>query len=109
MRLANYSVENTGAGHYLFGMKDGTSVSIVISMGHVFIDSIDCPFIKADAKVKPLHEKTNIIFVDMHAYEVTSEKFQWGVIRMVRWVRWLAVIPMFKSRIKRFYQTGQPI
>lgn len=77
LRPANYPAETPGIGHYLFETKDGTSVGIVNLMGRVFIDTIDCPFKKADEMVKRLREKTNIIFVDMHA-EVTAEKIAMG-------------------------------
>ena len=77
LRPANFPAETPGVGQYLHELEDGTSVGILNLMGRVFIDSIDCPFKRADEEVERLREKTNIIFVDMHA-EVTSEKMALG-------------------------------
>ena len=77
LRPANFPAETPGVGHYLHEMEDGTSVGILNLMGRVFVDSIDCPFKRADEEIMRLREKTNIIFVDMHA-EVTSEKIAMG-------------------------------
>ncbi len=41
------------------------------------MDTIDCPFQKADEEVEKLRQVTPVIFVDMHA-EVTSEKVAMG-------------------------------
>jgi metallophosphoesterase (TIGR00282 family) len=53
------------------------TIGVLNLMGRVFIDSIDCPFKRADEEIERLRENTNIIFVDMHA-EVTSEKVAMG-------------------------------
>ncbi|MFQ5674063.1 MAG: TIGR00282 family metallophosphoesterase [Nitrospinales bacterium] len=73
LRPANYPPESPGMGSYLANTGKGTWVGVLNLMGRVFIDTIDCPFKKADEEIKKLKQKTNIIFVDFHA-EVTSEK-----------------------------------
>jgi len=42
-RAASYPVGTPGVGHYLFDMKNGTSVGIVNLMGRVLKDSIGYP------------------------------------------------------------------
>jgi hypothetical protein len=77
LRPANYPTETPGAGSYLFQTNGGTTIGVLNLLGRVFIDSIDCPFKRADEEIERLREKTNVIFVDMHA-EVTSEKVAMG-------------------------------
>ncbi|KMP10789.1 metallophosphoesterase [Candidatus Nitromaritima sp. SCGC AAA799-C22] len=77
LRPANYPAETPGKGSCLFETKDGIAVGVLNLMGRVFMDSIDCPFKRADEEIERLREKTNLIFVDMHA-EVTSEKVAMG-------------------------------
>lgn len=73
LRPANYPSETPGKGSFLATTTQGVPVGVLNLMGRVFIDSIDCPFKKADEEIKKLRKKTRVIFVDMHA-EVTSEK-----------------------------------
>ena len=77
LRPANYPIETPGMGSYLFRTDSGMTIGVLNLMGRVFIDSIDCPFKRADEEIERLRENTNIIFVDMHA-EVTSEKVAMG-------------------------------
>ena len=77
LRPANYPAETPGTGSYLFQTNGGTTIGVLNLLGRVFIDSIDCPFKRADEEIERLREKTNVIFVDMHA-EVTSEKVAMG-------------------------------
>ena len=73
LRPANYPLEAPGVGSFLVKTDKGNMVGVLNLMGRVFIDSIDCPFKKADEEIKKLKKKTNVIFVDFHA-EATSEK-----------------------------------
>ena len=77
LRPANYPTETPGMGSYLFRTDGGMTIGVLNLMGRVFIDSIDCPFKRADEEIERLRENTNIIFVDMHA-EATSEKVAMG-------------------------------
>lgn len=73
LRPANFPVGVPGVGATTF-MVEGNRIAIINLQGRVFMkELIDCPFFKADALVKQIQEKTNIIFVDFHA-EATSEK-----------------------------------
>lgn len=69
---ANYPVGTPGKRSFLAETQKGV-VGVLNLMGRVFVDLIDCPFRRADEEIKKLKEKTNIIFVDIHA-EATSEK-----------------------------------
>lgn len=77
LRPANYPSGTPGLGTYLAKLKNGTQVGVLNLMGRVFMDTVDCPFKRADEEVEKLRKKTKIIFVDMHA-EVTSEKVAMG-------------------------------
>lgn len=77
LRPANYPAESPGQGSYLVTTPGGHTVGILNLIGRVYMDSVDCPFKKADEEIRKLKGKTNIIFVDMHA-EVTSEKVAMG-------------------------------
>lgn len=73
LRPANYPLETPGSGSLLIKTDKGDPVGVLNLMGRVFIDTVDCPFKKADEEIKKLSDKTKVIFVDFHA-EVTSEK-----------------------------------
>lgn len=77
LRPANYPPEAPGKGSVVVKTSKGEAVGVLNLMGRVFIDSIDCPFKKADKEVAKLKEQAKVIFVDMHA-EVTSEKVAMG-------------------------------
>lgn len=77
LRPANYPQATPGRGAYLALTRGGDYVGVLNLMGRVFIDTIDCPFKKADEEIEKLRKKAKIIFVDMHA-EVTSEKTAMG-------------------------------
>lgn len=77
LRPANYPGSTPGSGSFLTITSGGHYVGVLNLMGRVFIDSIDCPFKKADEEIEKLRKKAKIIFVDMHA-EVTSEKVAMG-------------------------------
>lgn len=77
LRPANYPGETPGKGSFLIELKDGVRIGVLNLMGRVFMDTIDCPFKKADEEIAKLQEQTPVIFVDMHA-EVTSEKVAMG-------------------------------
>ncbi len=73
LRPANYPAGTPGKGVTVINVKD-TQVAIINLQGRVFMrELVDDPFRMADSILSYLRDKTNIIFVDMHA-EATSEK-----------------------------------
>jgi len=73
LRPANYPAETPGRGCGVFLTAAGLSVVVVNLEGRVFMNTLDCPFRKADAILEELGADQKIIFVDFHA-EATSEK-----------------------------------
>jgi len=77
LRPANYPDGSPGFGFGVFKAKNGQEVGVVNLLGRVFMQPIGCPFLKATECIDKIKDKTNIIFVDMHA-EATSEKVALG-------------------------------
>jgi metallophosphoesterase (TIGR00282 family) len=76
LRPANYPRGTPGVGSVV--VKAGAHrVGILNLQGRVFMPSIDCPFVTADAEVERLRAESAAIIVDMHA-EATSEKQAMG-------------------------------
>lgn len=73
LRPANYPAETPGRGCGVFQTAAGLSVAVVNLEGRVFMNTLDCPFRKADAILEELGADQKILFVDFHA-EATSEK-----------------------------------
>jgi hypothetical protein len=73
LRPANYPAPNPGRGAVTIELNDGISVGVINLQGRTYMYPIDCPFRTADAILRHLHRKTNIILVDFHA-EATAEK-----------------------------------
>lgn len=73
IRPANFPSGAPGKGVSIITIKD-EPVAIINLQGRVFMrEHVDDPFRAADSILSYLQDKTNIIFVDMHA-EATSEK-----------------------------------
>ena len=64
---------------YLILEKDGFKLGIINLLGRQFMNTLraDCPFKAADALITHLQDKTQALFVDIHA-EATSEKVALG-------------------------------
>jgi len=77
LRPANYPDSTPGFGWGVFEAANGQSVGVVNLLGRVFMQPIECPFKAATEAIGQIKEKTDIIFVDMHA-EATSEKVAMG-------------------------------
>jgi metallophosphoesterase (TIGR00282 family) len=81
LRPANYPIgcgaPGNGAG--LYETADGRRVLVVLVMGRLFMDSLDCPFAAAERELAaaPLKEIADAVIVDVHA-EATSEKYAMG-------------------------------
>ena len=73
LRPANYPEETVGKGSVIIDTRVGISLAVLNLEGRVFMKPLDCPFRVAEREIDGLKDKTNIIFVDMHA-EATSEK-----------------------------------
>ena len=76
VRPANFPSGTPGQGSLIFE-KDDYKIGVLNLQGRVYIDPIDCPFIRGQEEVAKLKKETNIIIVDMHA-EATSEKIALG-------------------------------
>jgi metallophosphoesterase (TIGR00282 family) len=73
LRPANYPAVNPGRSSYVFQAADGVKAAVLNLQGRVFMEPLDCPFLRADQEVERLRAETPIILVDVHA-EATSEK-----------------------------------
>ncbi len=77
LRPANYPEGVPGNGSTVVDAGDGRKVAVINLVGRVFMDAVDCPFVRAREEVKKVSKETPIIIVDMHA-EATSEKIAMG-------------------------------
>ncbi len=81
LRPANYPLGSgaPGRGANLYETADGRRVLVVLVMGRLFMDALDCPFAAAERELAacPLGEGADAVIVDMHA-EATSEKHAMG-------------------------------
>lgn len=77
LRPLNYPDETPGHGSTLVQTKSGHRIGVVNLQGRTFMYPIDCPFKKGLEEVDRLRQKTNIIFIDVHA-EATAEKLALG-------------------------------
>jgi len=78
IRPANYPPGVPGKGFVKVRTPAGYPVIIVNLSGRVFMDSVDCPFRKADEILQGLGPKHGCVIVDFHA-EATSEKRALGL------------------------------
>jgi len=73
LRPLNYPAQAMGTGSYLFEIPDGPPVGVVVVLGRVFMDAVDCPFRTIDRALEAFPESVRIRIVEFHA-EATSEK-----------------------------------
>ncbi len=73
LRPANYPTVVPGRGIVVYPSPAGHLVGVVNLAGRIFMQPIDCPFMRAQEEIARLRMKTNMIIVDIHA-EATSEK-----------------------------------
>ncbi len=76
VRPVNYPDGSPGKGSTVVDVGD-LKVGVINVIGRVFMDAVDCPFVKAKKEAEKLREVTPIILVDVHA-EATSEKVALG-------------------------------
>ncbi|MBU0683574.1 MAG: TIGR00282 family metallophosphoesterase [Candidatus Omnitrophota bacterium] len=76
IRPLNYPEGAPGKGSTIINVGN-IKVAVVNLLGRVFMDAVECPFVKGRREAERLKEITPIIIVDMHA-EATSEKIAMG-------------------------------
>jgi len=77
IRPANYPPGVPGIGAGVFDKCKKAKVAVINLAGRVFLQSIDCPFRKADEILERLAGKVRVVIIDFHA-EATSEKVALG-------------------------------
>jgi len=77
IRPANYPRGVPGQGATLVDTKKGIKVAVVNLVGRVFMEAVECPFIRVKEEIERLSAETPVIIVDLHA-EATSEKVAMG-------------------------------
>jgi metallophosphoesterase (TIGR00282 family) len=73
LRPLNYPQGTPGQGSVVYQANNQAPVAIVNLQGRTFMPDLENPFTSIRAEVERLRQKTNIIFIDLHA-EATSEK-----------------------------------
>ncbi len=77
VRPANYPQGAPGRGGCLLTLPGGRKLGLLNLIGRVYMDPLDCPFLRADEELATLRAETPAVLVDMHA-EATSEKIAMG-------------------------------
>jgi len=77
LRPLNYPAENPGNGYVVYDLGEKGKVGVLNLQGRVYMQTIDCPFKRADWALERMREQTKVIFVDLHA-EATAEKVAMG-------------------------------
>lgn len=77
VRPANYPPGAPGTGANIFETRRKVKVGVINLAGRVFLQTVDCPFRKADEVLARIKKNANIVVVDFHA-EATSEKVAMG-------------------------------
>ena len=73
LRPLNYPKGTPGQGSVVYQASNQAPVGIINLQGRTFMAALDNPFTTVRAEVERMRQKTNIIFIDIHA-EATSEK-----------------------------------
>ena len=73
LRPLNYPSGTPGQGSVVYQASNQAPVAVVNLQGRTFMADLENPFTSIRAEVERLRQKTNIIFIDLHA-EATSEK-----------------------------------
>ena len=76
IRPANYPEGAPGKGFCIYPFK-AKNVGVMNLSGRSFMQSLDCPFAKAEEVLKELKKECDIVLLDFHA-ETTSEKVAMG-------------------------------
>jgi metallophosphoesterase (TIGR00282 family) len=73
LRPLNYPSGTPGQGSVVYQANNLAPVGIINLQGRTFMASLENPFTVLRAELQKMRQKTNIIFIDLHA-EATSEK-----------------------------------
>ena len=73
LRPMNYPKKALGTGQYVIEIEDGVKVGLVVVLGRVFMEHVDCPFHTLDDVLADFPDDVKIRIVEFHA-EATSEK-----------------------------------
>jgi metallophosphoesterase (TIGR00282 family) len=73
LRPRNYPHGTPGHGSAVFERQGLPPLAVINLQGRVFMPELENPFSFANDEVQRLQQRTNVIFIDMHA-EATSEK-----------------------------------
>lgn len=73
LRPANYPDNAPGRGLIVHTPEHGMPVAVLNLMGRTYMESLDCPFRKADELLESVPDEVKVRIVDFHA-EATSEK-----------------------------------
>ena len=80
IRPANFPSAAPGTGVAFFTIKDNTAIAVINVQGRVFMrELLSCPFKTVESLIPFVKQKTNIVFLDIHA-ETTAEKMAMGHI-----------------------------
>jgi hypothetical protein len=77
LRPANYPPGNPGRGGIVYSTPSGVRIGVINLQGRTFMQTIDCPFQKADEMIGWMQRETKVLFVDFHA-EASAEKMTMG-------------------------------
>jgi 2',3'-cyclic-nucleotide 2'-phosphodiesterase len=77
LRPLNYPPECVGRGMGTYRTRSGVRIDVVVLLGRIFMEPVDCPFHGIDNALKILGGDARVIFVEVHA-EATSEKMALG-------------------------------
>jgi 2',3'-cyclic-nucleotide 2'-phosphodiesterase len=73
LRPLNYPDRAIGTGSYVIDLPGGERVGVVIVLGRVFMENVDCPFRTLDRALEAFPPEVKVKVVEFHA-EATSEK-----------------------------------
>ncbi len=77
LRPANFPSACPGRGAAVYTTAQGARIGVLNLIGRTFMEPLDCPFEATEREIKPLHGRTDVVVVDVHA-EATSEKLALG-------------------------------
>lgn len=77
LRPENLPEDSPGNGFIVVPTEKGCDVAVILLLGRVFMEPMNCPFHAVDKVIKRIGGRAKVILVDMHA-EATSEKVAMG-------------------------------
>jgi metallophosphoesterase (TIGR00282 family) len=77
LRPMNYPEAAMGTGRIVIETEGGVKVGVVVVLGRVFMEHVDCPFRTLDAVLDSFEDDVKVRIVEFHA-EATSEKMAAG-------------------------------